>query len=69
MKNNTNEMLQTAISLVKKAGKDLNIDIANIESFIQPDRIIEFKLPLKLDSGKNMAYTGFRSQHNNVKGP
>lgn len=35
----------------------------------QPDRVIEGKIAITLDSGKRKSFTAFRSQHNNSVGP
>ena len=34
-----------------------------------PNRILRLKLPVKLDNGKIRVFIGFRSQHNNDRGP
>jgi glutamate dehydrogenase len=34
-----------------------------------PNRILRLKLPVKMDNGKIRVFTGFRSQHNNDRGP
>jgi len=36
---------------------------------IIPNRILRLKLPVKLDNGKIRMFIGFRSQHNNDRGP
>jgi glutamate dehydrogenase (NADP+) len=39
-----------------------------IEEFLEPDRVIEVKLPINLDS-EIVIFKGYRSQHNNKLGP
>ena len=34
-----------------------------------PNRVLRLKLPVKMDNGKIRVFTGFRSQHNNDRGP
>ena len=34
-----------------------------------PNRLLRVKLPVKMDNGKIRVFTGFRSQHNNDRGP
>ena len=34
-----------------------------------PNKMLRVKIPLKLDNGKIRVFTGFRSQHNNDRGP
>ncbi len=36
---------------------------------IKPDRVIKFKIPVLMDSGKVKKFNAFRCQHNNVLGP
>jgi len=69
MNNAQNEMLKTAQDLIKKTGKKLNLSQEEIDFLIQPDRVIEVKIPVKIDNGVIKSFIGFRSQHNNVLGP
>ncbi|RDJ32526.1 MAG: Glu/Leu/Phe/Val dehydrogenase [Crenarchaeota archaeon] len=34
-----------------------------------PNRLVRIKIPVKMDNGKIRVFTGFRSQHNNDRGP
>jgi glutamate dehydrogenase/leucine dehydrogenase len=36
---------------------------------LSPDRVIEVSIPVKMDSGEIKVFTGYRSQHNNARGP
>ena len=69
MNNAQNEMLKTAQDLIRKTGKKLNLSQEEIDFLIQPDRVIEVKIPVKMDNGVIKSFIGFRSQHNNVLGP
>jgi len=69
MINTQNEMLKTAQELIEKTGQKLNLTPEEIDFIIQPDRIIEVKVPIKMDNGIIKTFVGFRSQHNNVLGP
>ncbi len=42
---------------------------AAIERLKQPDRVIEGEIEITLDDGKRAAFTAYRSQHNNARGP
>lgn len=44
------------------------LDIDKTEAFLEPDRIVEVKIPLKLDN-EQVIFRGYRSQHSNVLGP
>lgn len=39
------------------------------EKLLFPDRVIEVTLPVTRDDGSTQIFTGYRSQHNNVRGP
>ncbi len=40
-----------------------------IKKLEKPDRVLEGKLEITLDSGKKQSFQAFRSQHNNARGP
>lgn len=62
-------MLSTAQNLIKKSAEKLGLSTYLIEQIIAPDRIIEVKVPVKLESGAVKVFQGFRSQHSNALGP
>ena len=39
------------------------------EYLAMPNKVLRVKIPVKMDNGKIRIFTGFRSQHNNDKGP
>jgi len=39
------------------------------EYLAMPNRVLRVKIPVKMDNGKIRIFTGFRSQHNNDRGP
>jgi len=39
------------------------------EYLAMPNRVLRVKIPVKMDNGKIRVFTGFRSQHNNDRGP
>lgn len=45
-----------------------NLDIDKTEEFLEPDRIVEVKIPVKLDN-EQIIFKGYRSQHSNALGP
>ena len=69
MENIQNKMLQTAQELIQKTGQKLKLTQDEIDFIMQPDRVIEVKVPVKMDDGKIKTFVGYRSQHNNVLGP
>jgi len=46
-----------------------NFDPNLIERLKFPDRYVEVSIPIVLDNGEQKIFTGFRSQHNNARGP
>lgn len=48
----------------------LGIKDEGIRKYLEmPNKMMRVKIPLKLDNGKIRVFTGFRSQHNNDRGP
>ncbi len=54
---------------LEKVAKILKINPLLLNTLLEPDRVIEVSLPLLLDNGKVTTYTGYRVQHNNLRGP
>lgn len=56
-----------------KASYDLfaknNDDAGRFEKISNPKRILEISIPVVMDSGVTKVFTGFRSQHNDARGP
>jgi len=40
-----------------------------LEKLLLPDQILEVSIPVTMDDGSTKVFTGYRSQHNNAKGP
>lgn len=38
-------------------------------SLLQPHRVIEVSIPVRMDDGSTRVFTGYRSQHSNARGP
>lgn len=47
----------------------MKLDCDELEILRRPDRIIEVSLPVLMDSGRIKVFTGYRTQHNNIRGP
>ena len=60
---------QIAVSQINNVADlaDLDQNIVNILE--KPQQIITVSIPVKMDNGETKVFTGFRSQHNNAKGP
>ena len=64
-----NNPFETAVAQLEQAAKIANLERNAIERLKNPDRYVEVSLPIILDSGAQKIFTGFRSQHNNSRGP
>ena len=63
------EMLKSAHELIRKSAKKINLTSKQIERIISIDRLLTVSIPVKMDDGSSKIFTGFRSQHNNARGP
>lgn len=59
---------QTKSSILSIAEK-FKLDQKKVEEFLEPNRVLEVKIPVKLKNGEVKLFKGFRSQHNNKLGP
>ncbi|HYM65447.1 MAG TPA: Glu/Leu/Phe/Val dehydrogenase [Candidatus Sulfotelmatobacter sp.] len=53
---------------ILEVGKKFNLNEDELEEFLEPDRIIEVKIPIKIGS-ELITFKGYRSQHSNTLGP
>lgn len=60
---------QNSIEHVSKAGNLLNLTAEEIKQLAFPKRIVTVHFPVVMDSGEIKVFTGFRSQHNDARGP
>ena len=60
---------ETTQAQLQKAAQSLSLDPLLLARLSQPDRIVEVSLPLKMDDGSVRVFSGFRVQHNNIRGP
>ena len=49
-------------------GKKYRFPQDKLEEFLEPDKVLEVNIPVRLDS-KTVIFKGFRAQHNNRLGP
>ena len=66
---NMNNPFENALVQLEKAAKIMNLDKNIYEILKQPDRVLTVAVPVKMDSGEVVVFTGFRSQYNNAMGP
>ena len=60
---NATKQVNDACDILKIKDKQLP------EYLAMPNRVLRVKIPVKMDNGKIRMFTGFRSQHNNDRGP
>lgn len=65
---NNSSVYQKSREEILEIGKKYNLSIDALEEFLEPDRIVEVKIPIKLGS-EPVTFRGFRSQHSNRLGP
>ncbi len=59
----------SARAQLEAAAKIANLDKNLVERLKNHDRIVEVAIPVKMDSGEQQIFKGFRAQHNNARGP
>src|SRR3984957_461663 len=60
---------EDARSRLDVAAKQMQLDPLLHARLAEPDRIIEFSLPIQMDDGRVKTFRVFRVQHNNIRGP
>jgi glutamate dehydrogenase/leucine dehydrogenase len=64
-----NNAFDNAMSQLATAAKMINLD-PNILALLQkPDRVIQVKVPVKMNNGSIKVFDGYRVQYNNARGP
>ncbi|HEY6535442.1 MAG TPA: Glu/Leu/Phe/Val dehydrogenase [Candidatus Nitrosocosmicus sp.] len=67
--NTNNNPYQNALKQLDETAKIINLD-ANIHKILaKPKRVLTVSLPVKMDDGSIEVFTGYRSQHNDARGP
>ncbi|MCD6575878.1 MAG: Glu/Leu/Phe/Val dehydrogenase [Nanoarchaeota archaeon] len=54
---------------IEKTAEKLNLDKNVVETLKEPMRILQVRIPIKMDDGSIKTFTGFRVQYNNARGP
>ena len=54
---------------LEKVDQYLHVDKNILARLKNPDRVLKVYLPVKMDNGEVKVFEGFRSQHNNARGP
>ncbi|MBN2016292.1 Glu/Leu/Phe/Val dehydrogenase [Candidatus Dojkabacteria bacterium] len=64
-----NNPYENAVKQLENVAKILKLDSEVVQRLSVPERFIEVNLPVRMDDGSVKIFTGFRSQHNNARGP
>jgi len=62
-------MLKDIQNIICNISKDLKISKEETQNLIIPDKVIEYKIKIKMDDGSLGVFDAFRVQHNNTLGP
>src|SRR5919204_444264 len=60
---------ETALKQLDEAAKLIKLDDGLHQVLAHPKRVLTVGLPVKMDNGQVKVFTGFRSQHNDARGP
>jgi len=60
---------KNALKQLDDACSILKIDKSLRDYLAEPNKVLRVKIPVKMDNGKIRTFVGFRSQHNNDRGP
>jgi glutamate dehydrogenase (NAD(P)+) len=61
--------VETARRQLERAAAHLDVDPGVIERLKYPEKVHQVSVPLKRDDGTTRVYTGYRAQHDDVRGP
>jgi glutamate dehydrogenase/leucine dehydrogenase len=64
-----NNPFENAQEQLRKAAKIIALEDDILEQLLEPMRILEVSIPVRMDNGKMKVFKGFRSQHNDAVGP
>ena len=60
---------EVALKQLDEAVKLIKLDKGLQEVLANPKRVLTVSLPIRMDNGEIRVFTGFRSQHNDARGP
>ena len=60
---------EIALKQLDEAADLINLESGMRDVLANPKRVLTVSLPVKMDNGKIRVFTGFRSQHNDARGP
>ncbi len=63
------EMLESALEIIRKTALSLKLDEETIRRLLEPEKIHEFNFDVRLSDGESRLFKGFRIQHSSARGP
>ena len=66
---NQDNPYQMALKQLDETARIINLDKGIHKILAKPKRVLTVSLPVKMDDGRIEVFTGFRSQHNDARGP
>ncbi len=67
--NTSSNPYQMALKQLEETAKIINLEEGIHKILAKPKRVLTVSLPVKMDDGRIEVFTGFRSQHNDARGP
>lgn len=62
-------LFENTLKQIQNASKIMGLDVRVEKILSHHERIIEVSIPVKMDNGSLRVFTGFRIQHNSIRGP
>ena len=60
---------EIAVKQLNRAAKIMNLDKQALALLSEPQRILQVRIPVRMDDGSTQVFTGFRVRYNNARGP
>ncbi|NOJ27746.1 MAG: glutamate dehydrogenase, partial [Nitrososphaera sp.] len=60
---------EMALKQLDEVAKLINLDSGLHQVLAHPKRVLTVSVPVKMDNGEIKVFTGYRSQHNDARGP
>ncbi|MBU0975997.1 MAG: Glu/Leu/Phe/Val dehydrogenase [Patescibacteria group bacterium] len=64
-----NDPYKNAVKQLERVSEILRLDKSSLDRLKVPDKFLEVNFTVKMDDGSVRTFKGFRSQHNNARGP
>lgn len=64
-----NDPFVSAQTQLKDVAALIKLPADDLAQLLEPERILMVQIPVKMDDGHTQMFTGYRSQHNNSRGP